>query len=90
MGRCAGVSREASWLAAGQAYERFALRATRLGIANQPLSAPLHRASFRPDLLRQFGAIGEEPLVLVRLGHARRPKPSLRRGLALVASFRNS
>jgi hypothetical protein len=81
---------EAVALVAGQAYQRLALRATRLGIAHQPLSAPVELTSHRPDLLRLFGAIGEQPLMLLRLGHAKRPKPSVRRGVALVASFRNS
>jgi len=77
-------------LVAGQAYERFALRATRLGIAQQPMHAPLEVVSYRLDLMRQFGAMGERPLLFVRLGHARRPGHSVRRGVALVASFRNS
>ena len=78
------------YVVAGQTYQRFALRATRLGIAHQPLRSPIEMPSFRTDLLRVFGAPGEEPLLLVRLGHARRPPPSMRRGIAAVASFRNS
>jgi hypothetical protein len=81
---------DASYVAAGQTYERFALRATRLGIAHQPMRAPIEVAKFRNDLLRAFGAPGEEPLLLIRLGHARRPAPSLRRAVVAVASFRNS
>ena len=81
---------EAVALVAGQAYERMALRATRLGIAHQPLHAPLESANHRAALVRQFGALGERPLMLVRLGHARAPRPSVRRGVAMVASFRNS
>lgn len=77
-------------VSAGQAYERFALRATTLGIAHQPVNAPIEVARYRADLLRAFGAIGEEPLLFVRLGHARRPQPSARRAVAQVASFRNS
>lgn len=77
-------------LSAGQAFERFALRATTLGIAHQPVSAPIEVARHRGDLLRAFGAIGEEPLLFVRLGHARPPRPSVRRAVAQVASFRNS
>lgn len=83
-------SEAASWLTAGQSYERLALRATRLGIAHQPLSAPVDLPAYRADLLREFGGIGEQPLMLLRLGHAKRPRASLRRGAALVASFRNS
>jgi hypothetical protein len=86
MPRGAGVSP----LLAGQAYERFALRATRLGIAHQPLRAPIESANHRADLLRAFGALGEDPLLLVRLGHARRPPASMRRAVSVVASFRNS
>jgi nitroreductase len=77
-------------LLAGQAYERMALRATRLGIAHQPIHAPIESTNHRVDLARQFGAVGESPLMLVRLGHARAPRPSVRRGVAMVASFRNS
>ena len=78
------------WLAAGQAYERFALKATELGIAHQPLSAPIQSTRHRAEALRAFAAVGEEPLLLLRLGGAKRPKPSARRAVALVSSFRNS
>ncbi len=81
---------ESQWLVGGQAYERLALKATRLGIAHQPIHAPIEMVSYRGDLLRLFGAVGEEPLMLMRLGHAKRPRPSVRRGVALVASYRNS
>jgi len=75
---------------AGQTYERLALRATRLGIANQPLRSPIEMPNYRSDLLRAFGAVGEEPLLMIRFGHAGRPAPSMRRAVAMVASFRNS
>ncbi|TMQ67437.1 MAG: hypothetical protein E6K78_04880 [Candidatus Eisenbacteria bacterium] len=81
---------EFSCLTGGQAYERFALKATQLGIAHQPMNAAIEVERFRPDLARSFGAPGEHPLMLVRLGHAKRPRPSLRRAVALVASFRNT
>ena len=81
---------ETRWLAGGQAYERFALKATELGIAHQPLNGAIQSIRHRADALRGFGASGEEPLMLVRMGGAKRPKPSARRGVALVASFRNS
>jgi hypothetical protein len=80
-----------AWLNAGQAWERFALRATSLGIAHQPLHAPIEAVRFHGDLMRAFGApSGEQPLMLVRLGHAQQPQASVRRGVAMVASFRNS
>jgi nitroreductase len=74
----------------GQVYQRFALKATRLGIAHQPMSAPIEVEACRGDLLRSFRAGGEQPLMLVRLGHAKAPRPSVRRSVALVATFRNS
>jgi hypothetical protein len=81
---------ETQWLMGGQTYERFALTATQLGIAHQPLSAPIQVERRRPDLLRLFHASGEEPLLLLRVGHARRPDPLPRRSVTMVASFRNT
>ena len=78
------------WLAAGQAYERLALTATTLGIAQQPISEPLETEAGRTELLHHFGAAGEHPVMLLRLGHARAPEPSMRRSVALVASFRTT
>jgi len=78
------------WLVGGQTYERFALKATQLGIAHQPIHPPLQIPRYRAEVLRRFGATGEEPLMLVRLGHAKQPPPSVRRNVVLVSSFRNS
>jgi len=80
----------AQWLAAGQAFERLALKATALGIAHQPINEPLEVPRGRADLLRAFSAAGEEPLMLVRFGHCKQPPPSVRRGVALVASFKTT
>lgn len=81
---------EAQWLLAGQAYERFALAATQLGIAHQPVNELLAWERSRNEIVGRFDAAGQEPLMLVRLGHAKRPAPSMRRAVALVSSFRNS
>jgi hypothetical protein len=80
----------AQWLAAGQAYERFALTSTALGIAQHPISEPLEHETTRAEILRQFGARGEQPLMLVRLGHAKRPGTTVRRSIALVSSFKTT
>ena len=77
-------------VSAGQSYQRLALRATTLGIAQQLIHAPISVERFRGDLLRAFGAPGEDPIAFLRLGHARSPEPSVRRSVAMVASFRNS
>ena len=82
--------REESWLLGGQVYERFALKATQFGIAHQPISAPIEQERFRAELLTHFDAVGEEPLMFVRLGHADRPPATQRRAVALVASLRKA
>jgi len=81
---------DAGWILGGQAYERFALRCATLGIAQQPLSAPIASPRHRAILARRFRAEGEEPLLLVRLGHAKPPDPTPRRGVALVSTYRTS
>ncbi len=80
----------ATCVAAGQAFERFALKATQLGIAHQALSAPIEVERHRGEVIRRFGAQGEEPLLLVRLGHAGRPDPTPRRSAWVVTSFRTT
>ena len=87
---CAPRHEEAQWLMGGQAFERFALKATQLGLALQPHSAPIESEAHRGPLLRVFDAAGEDPLVLMRLGHARPPKAIPRRPVATVASFRTT
>ena len=82
--------REDSWLAAGQVYERLALKATQLGIAHQPISALVEQERVRAELLAHFGAAGEDPIMFLRLGHADRPRETQRRAVALVASFRKA
>jgi len=81
---------DAGWIMGGQAYERFALRCASMGIAQQPLSAPVASPSHRAILARRFHAEGEEPLLLVRLGHAKAPPETPRRGVALVSTYRTS
>lgn len=81
---------DATPIVAGQAYERFALQATAFGLAQQPLTAPIESEKHRALLARRFGASGEEPLLLVRLGHAKSPDPAPRRAVALVSTWRNS
>ncbi len=80
----------ASWLMGGQTYERIALKATQLGIAHQPINAAIESERHRGDLLSVFGAGAEDPLLLIRFGHAGRPDPSVRRGVSMVTSFRGS
>lgn len=80
----------AGWILGGQAYERFALRAASLGLAQQPLSAPIQSERHRALIARRFQAEGEEPLLLVRLGFADAPTAMPRRGVAMVSTDRTS
>ncbi len=81
---------ETAWLQAGQVFERIALCATQLGLAHQAMTAPIRVERFRGPLLRRFGGSGAEPLVMVRFGHAKTVDPTPRRGVGMVASFRNT
>jgi len=81
---------ESAWLVGGQAYERLVLKATQLGLAHQPLNAPIAVERFRARLLRRFGAGSDEPLMLVRFGRDQRVAHTPRRGVAMVASFRGA
>jgi nitroreductase len=81
---------DAQRLMAGQALQRFLLLATSLGIAQHPMSAAVEAQRFRGPLVEAFGAGGEQPLLAVRLGHGRIPKPTPRRAVSVVASFRNT
>ena len=87
---CAPKRDQAQWLMGGQAWERFALQATTLGLALQPVSAPIELERYRAPLLRAFDAAGEEPLMLVRLGRAKSTATTTRRSVSLVATFRTS
>ena len=86
----APVRQDATFLVAGQAYERLALRATALGLAQQPLAGPIESEAHRVPIARCFGAAGEEPLLLVRFGHAHPPAPTARRAVALVSTWRTT
>jgi nitroreductase len=81
---------QVQWLMGGQAWERFALQAAALGLALQPVSAPIEIERYRAPLLHAFEATGEEPLMLARLGRAKPPAATTRRSVALVATFRNT
>jgi hypothetical protein len=72
------------WVAAGRAYQRFALQATALGIRqaflNQPVEVPALRRQFA-DYLR----LGDRrPDLVVRFGRGPTLPPSLRRPVAAV------
>ena len=82
--RCGGEVAEPLALA-GDAYADQSDK-----IEHQPINEPIESDLTRSEVLRYFGAGGEQPLMMVRLGHAKSPPASVRRSVAVVASFRNS
>ncbi len=69
----------AGWVAAGRAYQRFALQATLLGIRQAFLNQPTEVTSLRPQLSAYLGRGNKRPNLLVRFGRGPSLPPSLRR-----------
>jgi hypothetical protein len=69
----------AHWVEVGQAYERFALQATALGIRNAFLNQPVEVAVVRTPFAEALGIAGQRPDLVVRFGRGPALPPSLRR-----------
>ena len=68
------------WVKAGRAYQRFALKATALGIAQAFVNQPVEVAALRSEFAQWLGLdAGERPDLVVRFGHAPPLPMSLRR-----------
>lgn len=67
------------WVAAGRAFERFALQATALGIRLALVNQAVEVAAFRPRLAEQLDRSGQRPDLVVRFGYALDMPWSLRR-----------
>jgi Nitroreductase family len=67
------------WVQAGRSYQRFALKATSLGIRNAFINQPVEVASLREEFSRLPGIEGKRPDLIVRFGHAPAMPKSLRR-----------
>ena len=75
---------KAGWIEVGRAYERFALRATALGVRTAHLNQPIEVASLRPQFASFVGVAGKRPDLVVRFGRGPTLPPSLRRSLQAV------
>ena len=71
---------KAHWVAAGRACQRFALRATTLGLKIAFVNQPVEVARLRPELAEVIGLPGRRPDLVMRFGYgptlpfsARRP-----------------
>ncbi|MEY9229939.1 hypothetical protein ABIF68_009265 [Bradyrhizobium japonicum] len=75
---------KAGWVAAGRAYQRFALQATMLGIRNALLNQPVEVSSLRPQIADYLGLGVRRPDLIVRFGRGASLPPSLRRPVTAV------
>ena len=70
---------KAGWIAAGRAYQRFALQATALGIRQAFVNQPIEVPSLRPQFASYLGLGNRRPDLIVRFGRGPTLPPSLRR-----------
>jgi len=75
---------KAGWVAAGRAYQRFALQATALGIRNALLNQPVEVSFLRPQIAAYLGLGVRRPDLIVRFGRGASLPPSLRRPVTAV------
>jgi hypothetical protein len=70
------------WVAAGRAYQSFALKAASLGIRQAFLNQPTEVSSLRPQFAAYLGRGDKRPNLVVRFGRGPLLPPSLRRPVA--------
>ncbi|MGB7816315.1 MAG: hypothetical protein WBL28_08190 [Methylotenera sp.] len=70
---------KASWVAAGRAYERFALQATALNVRNAFINQPIEVHRLRPQLHAWLGVPQQHVHLIVRYGNGPMTPHSLRR-----------
>jgi hypothetical protein len=75
---------KAGWIAAGRAYQRFALQATALDVRNAFINQPVEVPGLRPQIASFLGLGDRRPDLIVRFGHGPTLPQSLRRPLAAV------
>jgi nitroreductase len=72
------------WVRVGQAFQRFALKATALGLRHAHINQPVEVPAVREAFARWLGAPGARPDLVVRFGYAPPLPMSLRRPVAAV------
>lgn len=71
-----------NWVKTGQAFQRFSLTATMLGICHSHLNMPCEELEVRKKLARELGVENKHPLLLIRYGYADKKMPySYRRNI---------
>ncbi len=72
------------WMRAGRASQRFALKATALGLKHAFLNQPVEVARLRPELATLVGLAGRRPNIVMRFGHGPAMPYSARRPVETV------
>ena len=80
----AATNDKAGWIAAGRAYQRFALQATALDIRQAFINQPTEVQSLRPQIAAFLGLGNRRPNLLVRFGRGPKLPQSLRRSIEAV------
>jgi hypothetical protein len=75
---------KASWVAAGRAYQRFALQATALDVRNAFINQPIEVRTLRPQLHAWLGVPKQHVHLIVRYGYGALTPHSLRRPVEAV------
>jgi hypothetical protein len=75
---------KANWVAAGRAYQRFALQATALNVRNAFINQPIEVRSLRPQLHAWLGVPQQHVHLIVRYGSGAVTPHSLRRAVDAV------
>jgi len=65
----------ATWVKTGQAFQRFSLTATMLGISLAHLNMPCEELEVRKKLEKELGVENKHPLLLIRYGYADKKMP---------------
>ena len=74
----------AGWIAAGRAYQRFALEATAQDIRHAFINQPVEVQTLRPQIAAELGLGNRRPDLVVRFGRGPATPRSLRRPLSAV------
>ncbi len=70
-----------AWVKTGQAFQRFGLISTRLGVSHAHLNMPCEEIVVRQKLAIELGIENKHPLLLIRYGYAERMPYSYRRSI---------
>lgn len=73
-----------NWINIGRSFERFALKATQLGLKHAHLNMPCEELEVRKKLRKYLGLPKEQPLLLLRIGYSDPLPKSFRRNVEEV------